>query len=269
MVWFAEMKPAEPQHDGQPLSVFLRNQTYGDVRIDRAAKEAIRDMGSNAVPYLVEVLEARESRWRIALRDLAERHKLWRSSSPPLTTRQNDAALACEVLGPTAAPAAPALRRLVNDPVLAPAAIAALAQIGPENLPVLTNALQTGIDTARIHAAGHLRHLRPAERVIPALVNALRDTNALVRSRAAESLGTFRDHPTLAVPALVACLDDKSPPVRCSAAQSLGWIGPEASAATPKLLQRFQESKDPMSGRRFAEALKAIRPEAAESAGVK
>lgn len=269
---FSPLRPgpsSEPKFAGQPLSVHLRNQTYGDVRIDRAAKEAIRDLGSNGVPFLVEILEARESRFRAAVRSLVQRQNLWRIHYTPLSVRQNEAALACETLGPTAAPAAPALRRLVNDPVLAPAAIAALAQIGPENLPFLMNLLQTGSDTARIHAAGHLRHLRPAHEVVPALMRALQDSHPVVRSRAAESLGTFADKAEIIVPALVASLDDLYPLVRDSAAQSLGWLGPDASSAAPKLLRKLHEQRDLIESRRIEEALKAVAPAAAESAGLK
>ena len=55
-------QPTEPHLNSIPLSHYLDKQTYGELRTERDARESIRDFGTNAVPYLIRILEARESK---------------------------------------------------------------------------------------------------------------------------------------------------------------------------------------------------------------
>ena len=259
----------EPMFEGRPLSYYLDKQTYGELRTERDARESIRDFGTNAVPSLIEILNARESQFKAKLRGILQSQPLIRFQSTPLSVRQRQAALACAELGPMAAPAIPSLLPFVDDPDLAPAAIAALAMIGPVTFPVLTNALLAGIPAARIEAAGDLRYMLPREQAVPPLLQALRDPLPNVRANAAGSLGFLGSNPTTVVPALMACLADTDLSVRTSAVQALGWFGQNATAAISSLRELQRQEDGTVLGQKIAEALKAIGAATAESAGVR
>jgi HEAT repeat protein len=68
-----------------------------------------------------------------------------------------------------------------------------------------------------------------AERVVPALTEALRDESSYVRRDAAVALAKFGVEARPAVPALTAALKDQDANVRHSAAASLKKIDPEAA----------------------------------------
>jgi hypothetical protein len=259
----------EPQHDDQPLSYHLASLTYGDVRRERAAREAVRAMGTNAVPHLIRILDARESRFKTSFNQLASRQSLIRFRFEPLSVRQMHAALACQELGPVAAPAIPALAALVTDPELAQWAVPALAEIGPQTFPLLTNALFSGNPTAKAAAAGSLRHMRPRELAVPPLLRMLESPDARLRSLAAESLGAVGLDSSAIVSALIPRLDDVDNSVRISAARSLGWLGHSASAAVPKLIELYR-SEEGMPGQwHVGNALALVDLAAAEREGVK
>jgi len=70
---------------------------------------------------------------------------------------------------------------------------------------------------------------------VPALINALRDDDAQVRSKAAYALGQMRGMAVTGVPALVELLDDSRAYVRRSALWALLKIGRAAKGAVPAL----------------------------------
>jgi HEAT repeat protein len=74
--------------------------------------------------------------------------------------------------------------------------------------------------------------LADAERVLPALAEALQDHNEYVRHDAAITLGKFGCAARQVVPTLVAALKDKDRSVRTAAAQALKKIDPNAAAKT-------------------------------------
>jgi HEAT repeat protein len=74
-----------------------------------------------------------------------------------------------------------------------------------------------------------------AERVVPALVEALGDDNGYVRHDAAAALGNFGPEAKTAVPALVAALADRERSVRTAAGAALRKIDP---AAVPSAARR-------------------------------
>jgi HEAT repeat protein len=269
VAWLAVSHATEPEYDGQPLSSHLASLTYGDVRRERAAREAVRAIGTNALPHLIQILDARESRFKSVFNQVASRQSLVRIRCEPLFVRQMHAALACQELGPAAVPAIPALERLINDPELAPWAVQALAEIGPQTFPLLTNALFAGIPPARATAAGSLRLMRPREAAVPPLLAALKSSDGALRALAAESLGALGLETPAIVTALISRLDDSDGSVRIAAARSLGWLGQSASRAVPRLIELYR-SEEGMPGQwHIATALVAIDPSAAESAGAK
>jgi HEAT repeat protein len=70
-----------------------------------------------------------------------------------------------------------------------------------------------------------------AERVVPALVEALRDENGYVRHDAATTLGKFGEDAREAIPTLLAALKDADPSVRRAAAAALKHIDPQGAVS--------------------------------------
>jgi HEAT repeat protein len=250
----------EPEYDGQPLSYYLSSLTYSQVRLERSARDAILNIGSNAMPWLVEILDARESRFKMWFNEVAARQSLIRFRFRPLAARQVQAAMACQELGPAAAPAIPSLARLVDDPQLGHLAVAALAEIGPQTFPLLTNALASRWPSTRFAAVGHLRLARPRERAVAPLLAALRSEEFNMRVMAAESLGALGLPSPQVVGALAAALDDPDARVRLSAARALGWCGEAAACVAPRLLEAHRSLEGAPEQQHISEALKSIDP---------
>ena len=72
---------------------------------------------------------------------------------------------------------------------------------------------------------------------VPALAEALKDKNSVVRTNAAQALKKIGPEAQAAAPALVEALNDKEPVVRGHAAEVLGQIGELAVPALAKALQ--------------------------------
>jgi len=105
---------------------------------------------------------------------------------------------------------------------------------------------------------------RLGKRAVGPLIRALRDPNAEVRSRAAETLGSLGED--RAVGPLIDALKDRSEQVRERAAKALGQLG-DADAIEP-LTAAFQDP-DRYVKAAAGEALKKLDPKAAAKAGVR
>lgn len=257
----------EPELNGIPLGHYLDKQTYGELRTERDARDSIRDFGTNAVPYLVAILDARESRLRAAIRDLMAHQSIVRFGTPPLFVRQRQAALACAELGPLAAGASASLTRLVEDPLLCRHALSALAMIGSQSFPVLTNALASTNREARAEAAGVLRYMTPRHKPVDVLLRALTDPEPEVRSNAAGSLAYLHSDIERVMPALVHCLNDTNQSVRLGVVQSLGWLQADARPALPALCELRARSTDPADEIKISDAIRMIESSPHETGG--
>lgn len=101
-------------------------------------------------------------------------------------------------------------------------AASALVAIGRPAFEPLTKALRGPAWIARKNAAWALGALDSSE-AVPALIEALKDTDAGVREQAAWALGAIGDR--RAVDGLIAALGDAAPGVRKQAAWALGALG--------------------------------------------
>jgi HEAT repeat protein len=139
-------------------------------------------------------------------------------------------------------PVVPALIGATGDdhPEVRRGAGTALHKIGPAIIPFLMKALRHDNSLVREGAARLLYGFAPkAQQAIPALCEALRDSNAFVRQYVVAALGNLAYHfgPILkvAVPGLTDLLKDDAFVVRQWAAHALGSMGANAKAAIPAL----------------------------------
>jgi len=214
------LSPREPVYQGKRLSVWLEgfDSSYHE------ASQAIRAMGTNAVPWLIRELRHKDSAFKSRLMQLAGKQSLIKFDDRQTYRRRMRAIAACEALGPAAKRAIPSLTELFNNPKLGvdDRAAFALARMGPEAIPPLTQALTKGRLFAQIFAAAALRVGRfDSEEVVAALVKALNDKHPSVRREAANTLAEMPNRPAVAVPALIELLQDTNADVRMAAARAL------------------------------------------------
>jgi HEAT repeat protein len=131
----------------------------------------------------------------------------------------------------------------------ADAAVALDESIGPKGkaaVPSLIEALKDKEVAVTSRAASALGKVGPAARAAaPALIAALKDRHKdfITRANAARALGKIGAEAKTAVPVLVEALADKEDDVRPKAADALADLGPEARDAVPALRQAFQKHK--------------------------
>jgi hypothetical protein len=223
--------PDDPVFEGIPLSRHLKAIQVGGIAMggfevspgerpglrlprllitqaDLDTTRAIRSVGTNALPLLVNLLKSKDSRlkrmswelsWKIGER--FPRLKRWFHRSREWAFADQVCALvAFEELGPLAAPAIPDIRPLLKDPDLALVATVALLSIRPEreeDILSLTNVLgitvpsASGSDPATLHAMALLALSSFGTRAAaarPLLVDCLNSTDARLQASAAVAL---------------------------------------------------------------------------------
>jgi hypothetical protein len=276
-VWLGLSGDNEPVYKGRSLSWWL--YIYGGMTaFDRPsygeAAEAVRNIGTNALPTMLRWIcfEPSQSKWRRKLEKDLEMLPVPRVTRPfrewlgqdVASIRAQSVLSGFEILGPVAAPAAPELGRLANDPThpfTAIRATAALAHIGPAALPqLLTVITNTRAITRDIAIATISDFESPARAVIPSLLQCLSDKNPAVARMAAGALGELKLEPGLVVPALCGVLGGTNSSLRACAAEALEEFGGQAKSAAPILVAALA---DPDHSMRTAatNALAKIAPE--------
>ena len=212
----------EPIYQGKALSVWLEEYDNHFLFLNSPsrdqAKSAIRQIGTNALPVLLEWAAARDSTLKKKAMVLAKRQSLFKIHfcSADEYHARSDAGFSA--LGPLAKPAVPALIDLLGR----------------------------GEDEVRVAAAYDLMWIGPeAQEAVPVLVKCLSDTNRLVCFRATRCLGHIHMRPEIAVPALIQNLGQPSVPQRETIA-ALVAFGAQARPAVPNLLLLLNDN-DPMA----------------------
>jgi hypothetical protein len=280
--WLVELhrKPSYAE-----MSVGTNQQTLEPEDIDKAYKkkrehdeEAIRKIGTNALPTLLEMLGARQENVKQVVAKLQSK-KLqaeYASSDADVEDLRGLAVDGFGVLGANAASAIPQLSKLVYGSEGRLQAMRALTKVGPPGFSVVTNALAEKDSEVRNNAIWVLGENGGGDPTVVTelLIRALKDPDSANRGNAADFLAG--KDPILAVPALTGMLDDTEYYPRSRAAISLGTFGPAAKSATPQLLSTYTNimagpDQDLIHalGPDLAEALKRIDPEAAAKAGIR
>ena len=247
LLWLMLREPAEPSYQGKPLSVWLESYMHwGSVTgawPNPETDEAIRQIGTNAIPTLLKMLNARDSKWKFALAELSRKQDFvriklplswWGSYVPTITAAQGFVAL-----GASASNAVPQLIEIFrkNAPQSQLCSVIALGSIGPA-----------------------------ARQAIPDLLSATTNLYRDTRLETVKALGNLHAEPAVVVPALIKCLQDPDPGVRRASVRALAKFGPEAKPAVPALTQL---TGDPLLATNANDALKSIDPEASAKAGIK
>jgi len=195
--------PPEPSYHGKRLRQWLDDFDGSGSPKEAVAKDAIRQMGSQALPALVDLLGRTDVPFKKRLASWLERQSLVQIRFTWAETRRVQAARAIVVIGPAAKTAVPDLSRLLAKDATRGAAVIALSAIGPE--------------------------------VVSAMTNLFSHPNVRVRRAAVEVVGAAAQNGAMATPALLRVLRDSSQSARGSAARALGGFGQEATAAIPEL----------------------------------
>ncbi len=114
------------------------------------------------------------------------------------------------------------------------------------SVPALTRALQNDQDSnVRTYATFALAEMPTASTsAMPALIEALDDSNKFVRLGAADAIADIDPgQAAVALPLLVQLLSDSEPSVRYNAAISIGKFGPHAESATASLLNALDDAE--------------------------
>jgi HEAT repeat protein len=249
----------EPGYQGKKLSEWLTLYSSGlplgtDSPQKKAAREAVRHIGTNAVPVLLAWLDYDPSAWRRKLTSAANRLPghwdqsalLERLLGGKAEMQARLAVLGFEILGPEARCAVPELGQLMltRTSQSGDMAVLALVLIGKEGLPPLVAALTNSQALKRSLAAGLIGFIMPgpaktnalnAADAVPALVQCLGDKDQLVAGNAARTLGQLGILPNIVVPALTKALSDTRPGIRGCATWALAQFSQDARSAIPAI----------------------------------
>lgn len=259
----------EPRYDGRSLSEWVVALTdYSPDGEPEQAEEAIRQIGTNALPFLVQYCRYRPARWRLKSVAALEAVGEWLGrdwGQPPnrCQVRAEGALAALRIFGPEAAVAIPTLTQILETPgddEHTMHAIFALGYIGIQALPPLMTVLTNSPSPLRSYAAMSLCALNTnAGPAVPSLVAYLRATNALAEY-AVLRLGQLQQEPGVVVPALISALQDSRPEIRYAAARALQQFGDQARSAAPALVNLMTDPESDVS-EGATNAVRAIVPE--------
>ena len=225
----------QPVYNGRTLSEWASDINPGNPEATRdQAKQAIRQIGTNAIPFLLEELRAFSEINRANFNPFE-----WQD-------RRNNIYNAFAALGPIAEPAIPSLTDLMDSGSFAAYIAAdALAEIGPKGDIPLVKTLTNGSLAIRVGIAQTISETGTnADIAVPALIqcstfeSSEQELSAVLRGCSATALGIVGvNSPETVVPALIRCLEDKDYRTRFIAVRALGKFGKQAQSAVPALQQ--------------------------------
>jgi HEAT repeat protein len=227
--------PTEPEYHGKKLSAWVQDLNSPSPLTQANAKLAIQQMGTNAVPFLVQMLHVKDSPLKRKCMDLMARQHWVHLHFHYDFEKHGDAFRALATLGPDAKSAIPDLADLLKEAQGLEVAYT-LAQIGPTSLPALENALTSSNGEAGMNAAQGLARLGDPSSIAN-LLAALKDPDPGTRYMVVTALVRFPGQANVIVPALTNYLDDPDSMVVGNVARTLGSFGAKARPAFPEVLK--------------------------------
>jgi HEAT repeat protein len=261
---------SEPVYQGKPLGFWLKGYSgYTSITngpSSEQADEAVRQIGTNAIPLLLRMLRAKDSSFRIWVIDLLYWQRLIRVHFSTDWDGNYQAFRGFVALGAAASNAVPAMGEILDLGVssgsqsLTADALASLGPTARKAVPSLLRASASTNESVRgqaVLAPGRI-HAEP-EMVVPALVRSLNDSTFNVRHAAVIGLGGFGPRAKPAVPALVGLIEKKDIELNEPAINTLKQIDPEgAKSAVPVLIELLEHDHDLKVRRQAATALRQI-----------
>lgn len=218
-IFRARSGPPDPLYKGRPLSYWLqgyKNFTQStNLPGFMGANTAVREAGTNAIPLLLQMLNAPDAPrnttlWRWVFSIPYVRHHYTFPGGKNL-----QAFYAFDTLGRDAAPAVPGLVRILNEN-------------SNSNTILYSTVILGGIGPAAADA-------------VPVLLRIATGTNQRACLTAIGALGQVHCHPDTVVPALITLLHDPSAEIRTAAAAALMGFGADARPAVPVLVEIISE----------------------------
>ena len=242
----------EPAYNGKPLSEWLLELKFKGMAHHWGAipaqtqqpEDAVRQIGTNAIPTLLEILGATERTKGDVLEKLKSQkfREMFSREDPNLDDLADVAVQAFGLLGTNAVSAIPQINKLFYNAETSYAAASALAELGPKGLAALTNDMSDKtLAGVVVWTIGH-KGGGDISTVTHLLISALQSSDGTARGNAARFL--VGKDPSLTIPALIPLLDDVEYYPRESAAIALTSFGPAAKDAIPKLLSLYTNSWD-------------------------
>jgi hypothetical protein len=159
-----------PTYQGKSLRVWLKDFEAESPEARWRAAEAVRHMGTSAVPLLIPQLSYGrphpEPQWRQRIRALLSRQSVIKLHPFRPSDERGQALAALDALGPNAKAAVPALEGLLRERPPDHRALLVLARIGPEAVPTLTRALTNEEKVIRLGARSCLEMMRSHSEVL-------------------------------------------------------------------------------------------------------
>ncbi|MEI7730200.1 MAG: HEAT repeat domain-containing protein [Verrucomicrobiota bacterium] len=241
------LRPTEPTYQGTSLNEWLGKldsttvfDAHGELTAtNHAAAAALRAMGTNSLPLLLERLRMKRPEANSAPGNaFARPDPVKNPTDADLLERCDQALAAFAMLGPIAAPAVPQLVALLQESNYTSVATIALAGIGPAAHPALLQALNHTNGELQVSVALRIGfYQEKAAFAVPTLIALLSNQSTNVRVQAAYALGQIKSLPDQTIPALIKALADPDPYVNDLAATALSQFGTNAAAALPALQQ--------------------------------
>lgn len=267
--WFVQ-RPNEPVYQGKRLSYWLKHLENWDGNTNDPAFVAFHDMGSNAIPPLLSVLQSGGGGFRRMIMEVNKKQSVVQLPFGKPWEQTTAAAWALYAMGPNARPALPVLSNLLFfHPTEIITSATVMAGIGSDALPCLLSALTNQnyrIRDAAVYGLGLERS--DLNIVVPALIGRLRDTNRAVQHTAAISLGELHAEADIAVPALMNAFPGNDKLLRFLILNAIGKFETNAREAIPMIVGALKDGDLDVSNNAVF-ALKQIDPAAAAKAGIK
>jgi len=246
----------DPLYEERPLSTWVQELVPASPPETRSrAREAIRAVGTNAIPLLVKYLSRRDNSLTEVLTRKWEKLTKKPTSPEPIFLR-SQAVAGFDALGSFGRSAFPELKKLMIDKELAYDAARALGAIrDKEAVPLLVDYLDRSEPEMRAAGTAGLGSMGAMARpTVPKLLRLIKeDKNDFVRANAADALGAIGP-PDIVIPVLLERLEkDESVTVRVSVVCALGCF-PERASELENILQEAERDKSERirAGARFA-----------------
>jgi HEAT repeat protein len=257
---FIALRPREPVYQGRPLKVWLRAMEcrpgWGESVQSAQAREAVLNMGTTAVPYLVKIIHQKGSGLNPGYKKFFyERTRGWPRGLTrhlpvpldyPYQLQMNAAGALAQIGRPTNVVLLELTALLHREyPPLREVAAQALAKLGDDAIPSLRLSLKDRYPGVQLASANSLWRIREdVTESIPILAQLLGETTNFYdfRWRAARVLGDMGPKAQPAVQALTQALKDPENFVRFNVARALGSIGSGANSAIPALIEALDEN---------------------------